>query len=275
MKMILATATALTMGGAALAYQTTTNDDMHPTTTATTSQTVVTIDPTVTLAPPVIWNDQQRALWQQHMAFMPPAWTAEQRADFTAMMALPPAQWTAEQRALWHARMAALPSTWTPAQRAAYEQQVAIYHSPWVAGSQSAMVGDRIVEPSNANPELDARGIAVISAAAFVPAGYNGVPAEAMGGPLEGADNSYPPCTASVTDNCIQLYERGVRASLASYDRATGGLDQRFVGMGGPLGEDEIGDNTAEDDGLDVDTKPDGTIDVDGDLDGDGDNDLE
>jgi hypothetical protein len=105
-----------------------------------------------------------------------------------------------------------------------------------------------------------------------------------MGGPLvdpatgetiEGADNSYPPCTANVTDNCIQLYERGVRASLASWNAPTGGLDQRHIGMGGPLGEDEVGDNTPEDDLLDVDVKPDGSLDVDGDLDGDDDNDLE
>lgn len=71
---------------------------------------------------------------------------------------------------------------------------------------------DRTVMPSNASPEHDARGIAVISDPAYVPAGYNGVPATAMGGPLEpvGDDASYPPCTASVTDNCTQTYEVGV-----------------------------------------------------------------
>lgn len=70
---------------------------------------------------------------------------------------------------------------------------------------------DRTVMPSNANPEHDARGIAVISDPAYVPAGFNGVPATAMGGPLEplGDDASYPPCTASVTDNCLQTYEVG------------------------------------------------------------------
>ena len=48
------------------------------------------------------------------------------------------------------------------------------------------------------------------------PAGLNGI-GGAVGGPDEGgADESYPACTATVTDNCIQLYERGVRASLAS-----------------------------------------------------------
>jgi hypothetical protein len=72
-----------------------------------------------------------------------------------------------------------------------------------------------VSQPSNANPELDARGIPVISDPAFVPPGYNGV-GGAVGGPLEDGDSeSYTACTATVTDNCIQLYERGVRADLA------------------------------------------------------------
>lgn len=84
----------------------------------------------------------------------------------------------------------------------------------------ASLADDRIAEASNADPEHDARGIAVISDPAIVPAGYNGVPGTAMGGPLVdpvtgetivGENEDYPPCTASVTDNCIQLYERGVR----------------------------------------------------------------
>ena len=74
-----------------------------------------------------------------------------------------------------------------------------------------------IVEPSNADPERDARGIAVISAAAVVPAGWNGLPAgAAMGGPeldsVTGeavAPDRYPACTATVTDKCLQTYEVG------------------------------------------------------------------
>ena len=75
-----------------------------------------------------------------------------------------------------------------------------------------------VVQPSNADPEHDARGIAVISDPAMVPAGWNGVTATAMGGPLvdpatgqtvESADASYPACTATVTDNCVQTYEVG------------------------------------------------------------------
>jgi hypothetical protein len=135
-----------------------------------------------------------------------------------------------------------------------------------------------VVQPSNANPEHDARGIAVISDPAFVPAGYNGTTGTAMGGPVEGDDAGYPACTVTVTDNCIQLYERGVRAALAGYT-GSGGLQTRTTtAVGGPyapVGEDEVGDNTPEDDALDVDVGPNGDIDVDGDLDNDGDNDIE
>ena len=75
-----------------------------------------------------------------------------------------------------------------------------------------------IVAPSNAYPELDARGIAVISDPAVVPAGFNGMTATGMGGPLldpatgeeiVAAETSYPNCTAAITDNCLQAYERG------------------------------------------------------------------
>ena len=73
-----------------------------------------------------------------------------------------------------------------------------------------------VQQPSNANPELDARGIAVISDPAVIPAGFNGTVGTAVGGPLvdpatgvEMAADSYPACTAEITDNCLQTYERG------------------------------------------------------------------
>ncbi|HYD12322.1 MAG TPA: hypothetical protein VEC11_05705 [Allosphingosinicella sp.] len=80
-----------------------------------------------------------------------------------------------------------------------------------------------VAMPSNAAPEHDARGIAVISDPAAVPSGYNGTPSTMVGtgGPLvdpadtaattEPAatpDSSYPACTRTVTDNCVQTYER-------------------------------------------------------------------
>jgi hypothetical protein len=75
-----------------------------------------------------------------------------------------------------------------------------------------------VVQPGNTNPEEDARGIAVISDPAIVPAGWNGLTGTAMGGPLidtktgetvNAADISYAACSATVTDNCVQTYERG------------------------------------------------------------------
>ena len=76
----------------------------------------------------------------------------------------------------------------------------------------------QVAMPSNAAPERDARGIAVISDPATVPAGYNGTPdaLNGTGGPLLDAngepattpDAAYPACTRTVTDNCVQTYER-------------------------------------------------------------------
>ena len=82
----------------------------------------------------------------------------------------------------------------------------------------------QVAMPSNAAPERDARGIAVISDAAAVPAGYNGTPdtlvgtggplvdpadTAATGEPAATPDSLYPACTRTVTDNCLQTYERG------------------------------------------------------------------
>jgi hypothetical protein len=76
----------------------------------------------------------------------------------------------------------------------------------------------QVAMPSNAAPERDARGIAVISDPATVPAGYNGTPdtLNGTGGPLldtagepaAAPDPAYPACTRTVTDNCVQTYER-------------------------------------------------------------------
>ncbi len=85
----------------------------------------------------------------------------------------------------------------------------------------SAMpAGGQMVAPSNANPEHDARGIAVISDPAVVPAGFNGTTGTGVGGPMvdpatgatvTGAETSHPACTKTVTDNCVQTYEKGRR----------------------------------------------------------------
>jgi hypothetical protein len=72
------------------------------------------------------------------------------------------------------------------------------------------------VAPGNTNPERDARGIPVISDPATAPAGFNQQPG--VGGPVadpslpppsQPATDSYQACSRTVTDNCVQTYERG------------------------------------------------------------------
>jgi len=76
--------------------------------------------------------------------------------------------------------------------------------------------------------------------AAAPPSGWNGASAEISDG--------YPPCSATVTDRCIQLYERGVAtpANLALNERL--GINQPGVGlaaMGGPYEPVEEADDYA------------------------------
>ena len=55
--------------------------------------------------------------------------------------------------------------------------------------------------------------------------------------------NDYPPCTSRADDNCIQLYEPGVRQSLAAF-QASHGLTQ--TGMGGPEEPVDVADDGAD-----------------------------
>jgi hypothetical protein len=108
---------------------------------------------------------------------------------------------------------------------AALAQEDATKIEPVSAPTMAVPASGQIVAPGNADPEHDARGIAVISDPAVVPPGFNGTPAPmtGTGGPLvDPADTSattpsdattpdatYPACTRTVTDNCLQTYERG------------------------------------------------------------------
>ena len=76
------------------------------------------------------------------------------------------------------------------------------------------------VSPGNSAPERDARGIAVISAPAVVPAGWNGTANSLTGtggpeldtsGQPVAAASDLPPCSRTVTDHCVQTYERNRR----------------------------------------------------------------
>ena len=81
------------------------------------------------------------------------------------------------------------------------------------AQSTNAAAGGQTVEPSNAAPRHDARGVPVISAPATAPAGWNqapgagAAPASQPAG-TQGNAGPLPPCTRTVTDNCTQTYER-------------------------------------------------------------------
>jgi hypothetical protein len=83
--------------------------------------------------------------------------------------------------------------------------------------------GGGTVAPGNANPERDARGIAVVSDAATAPAGANASvqvqpgarvvasPNQAAAFQTQPSSENYQACTRTITDNCVQTYERGSR----------------------------------------------------------------
>jgi len=80
-----------------------------------------------------------------------------------------------------------------------------------------------VVMPDNSAPRIDNNGTPVISAPAVAPPGFNQAPGmNGVGGPYVDpsqppaptvATGDYPPCSRTVTDHCIQTYERGVRAA--------------------------------------------------------------
>ena len=82
--------------------------------------------------------------------------------------------------------------------------------------------GTTTVAPGNEAPERDARGIPVVSDPATAPAGANQAPpagaAQVVPAPNQAqvftqqpSTEQYPACSRTVTDNCVQAYERGVR----------------------------------------------------------------
>jgi len=80
---------------------------------------------------------------------------------------------------------------------------------------QTSTATGSTVSPGNTNPETDARGIPVISAPAVAPPGWNAAPGQATApasgpAPSMGAATDLPPCSRTVTDRCVQTYERGV-----------------------------------------------------------------
>jgi hypothetical protein len=88
---------------------------------------------------------------------------------------------------------------------------------PVAQTTTTEMTTGQTVAPGNTSPELDARGIPVISAPAAAPAGYNqpaqtvpaGTPMPTVAAPTPTSAGPLPPCTRTVTDRCTQTYERG------------------------------------------------------------------
>jgi hypothetical protein len=88
-------------------------------------------------------------------------------------------------------------------------------------GAAIAQTGTQTSAPGNQSPERDARGIPVVSDPAEVPAGANQTTQIAPGAVFQPNPNqaqvfaprpateTYPACSRTVTDNCVQAYERG------------------------------------------------------------------
>ena len=228
MKLLITTVAAMALTGSAYAYQTTpTMDvDMNATTTAMTPGVDVSIDPNVAITPPANWTPEQRTLYEQHLDFHPTTWTEQQRAQFQAMRGIPPVSWTPEQRLLYQEHIVSLPTSWTPEQRVAYERQIATFRMPWAATTVTAAAATAVPQP-------DYRTFAGMGGPYEEAYGTGGVSLT----PRPASEN-YPPCDPGPgDDNCIQLYEPGVRDNLAGWTGSSGGaLDARSsTGMGGPL----------------------------------------
>jgi hypothetical protein len=84
------------------------------------------------------------------------------------------------------------------------------------AESAATAASSQAVAPGSQAPARDARGIAVRSDPATAPPGFNqppqpgGTGASPAATPTPQPDTGEsPPCSRTVTDNCVQTYERG------------------------------------------------------------------
>jgi translation initiation factor IF-2/pilus assembly protein FimV len=91
---------------------------------------------------------------------------------------------------------------------------------PMATTTPSDAATSPVVMPDNTAPRVDNMGNPVISAPATAPSGFNQAPGmNGVGGPYVdpsqppapmAATGDYPPCSRTVTDHCIQTYERGI-----------------------------------------------------------------
>ncbi len=90
----------------------------------------------------------------------------------------------------------------------------------YLAFAAALMIGGTAVAQTTttAAPERDARGIPVVSSPAEAPAGANQAPPPGAAVPAPNqqavfaakpAAADYPACSRTVTDGCVQSYERG------------------------------------------------------------------
>jgi hypothetical protein len=92
---------------------------------------------------------------------------------------------------------------------------------PQTTNEPMATTTGTTVAPGNNAPERDARGIPVISDPATAPPGVNQPvmippgaivvpnPNQAAAFQTQAATTNYPACSRTVTDHCVQTYERG------------------------------------------------------------------
>ena len=110
----------------------------------------------------------------------------------------------------------------------------------------SKPVGDDKLHLAALDKDLEPIAVAEAKTMTWAPKADDGM--TGMGGPEEEvsttsltpalAAENYPPCSPGPGDDrCIQLYEPGVRAQLASWNHSTGGLAENSVttAMGGPF----------------------------------------
>lgn len=102
----------------------------------------------------------------------------------------------------------------------ATDQTAAEPAAPTAAPAPAPAAGPSVA-PGNDNPERDARGIPVVSDPASAPAGANQPVSAPPGATVVPSSNQsavfttsqstedYPACSKTVTDNCVQSYERG------------------------------------------------------------------
>jgi hypothetical protein len=119
---------------------------------------------------------------------------------------------------------AAEPAAWTEE-----EWKVQPASAAWIEGEPVAPTDDKLVAKDEPKPVEDGVGGPLEPAEATTIAATDLAPRPATA--------NYPPCDPGPgDDNCIQLYEPGVRATLASWNAPTGGLadNSATTAMGGP-----------------------------------------